>query len=78
MTKTEKTYDALQDRIVSEQFSLQCDQKLAVFLKERGCKDLDSLARTADLYLKAQGLTRLARGKEETAHVKSGTPTKGS
>ncbi|KAL1457339.1 hypothetical protein MTO96_043513, partial [Rhipicephalus appendiculatus] len=51
-----------------------CNQKLAVFLKERGCKDLDSLAETADHYLEAQGLTHLARGIEETAYRKSGTP----
>lgn len=78
MAKTEKTYDALRDRVVSEQFLLQCDQKLAVFLKERGCKDLDSLAKTADLYLEVQGLTHMARGKEETEYMKSGTPTKES
>ncbi|KAL1466589.1 hypothetical protein MTO96_026568 [Rhipicephalus appendiculatus] len=54
----------------------QCNQKLAVFLKERGCKDLDSLAESADDYLEAQGLTDLARGVEDTAYSKSGTPAK--
>ncbi|KAH6932381.1 hypothetical protein HPB50_005097 [Hyalomma asiaticum] len=73
MAKTERTYDALRDRVVSEQFLLECDERLAIFLKERGCKDLNSLAETADHYLEAQGLTSLAKGKQESAYTKSGT-----
>ncbi|KAH6924536.1 hypothetical protein HPB50_019385 [Hyalomma asiaticum] len=73
MAKTERTYDGLRDRVVSEQFLLQCDGKLAIFLKERGCEDLNSLAETADHYLEAQGLTSLAKGQLESADTKSGT-----
>ncbi|KAH6922610.1 hypothetical protein HPB50_017284 [Hyalomma asiaticum] len=65
MAKTEGTYDALRDRVVSEQL-IQCDEKLAIFLNERGCKDLNSLAETADHYLQAQG-------QQESAYTKSGT-----
>ncbi|XP_072140178.1 uncharacterized protein [Dermacentor andersoni] len=64
MAKTEKTYDALRDKIVSEQFLLRCDERLAIFLKERGCRGLDKLAVAADHYLEAQNLTNIARGKE--------------
>ncbi|KAL1484481.1 hypothetical protein MTO96_050032 [Rhipicephalus appendiculatus] len=51
--------------MVSEQFLRRCDERLAVFLKERGCNNLDTLATTADQYLEAQGIVNLARGKEE-------------
>ncbi|KAH7986000.1 hypothetical protein HPB52_025272 [Rhipicephalus sanguineus] len=65
LAKTAKTYEALRDKIVSEQFLRRCEEKLAIFLKERGCDDLDTLAKTADQYLEAQGIINLARGKEE-------------
>lgn len=71
LAKIERTYDALKDRVVWEQFLRRCDQKLAVFLKERGFKDLSNLAATEDHYLEAQGLAHLARGREENAYVKS-------
>ncbi|KAM7300391.1 uncharacterized protein ISCGN_020955 [Ixodes scapularis] len=65
MAKTEHTYDALRDKIVSEQFLKQCHEKLAIFLKERGCQGLDKLAEATDHYLEAQGLTNLGKYKEE-------------
>ncbi|KAM7306524.1 uncharacterized protein ISCGN_010227 [Ixodes scapularis] len=65
MAKTEHTYDALRDKIVSEQFLKQCHEKLAIFLKERGCQGLDKLAEATDHYLEAQGLTNLGKNKEE-------------
>ncbi|KAH7968344.1 hypothetical protein HPB52_007952 [Rhipicephalus sanguineus] len=76
MAKTERRYDALRNRAVSEQFLLHCEQKLAIFSKERGCQDLDNLAETAGNCLEAQGLTHLARGKDGTAYTKSWTPAK--
>ncbi|KAH7945693.1 hypothetical protein HPB49_014314 [Dermacentor silvarum] len=72
LDKTEKTYDALRNKAVSSQFLRRCDQKLAIFRKDEGSKGLDSLAETADHYLEAQGLTNLARGREEKVYVKSG------
>ncbi|XP_049267363.1 uncharacterized protein LOC125756539 [Rhipicephalus sanguineus] len=63
MAKTERTYDALRDKIVSEQFLAQCHEKLTVFLKERNCEGLDKLAEAADHYLEAQGLINLGKGQ---------------
>lgn len=83
LAKTPKTYDALRDKMVSEQFLRRCDEKLAVFLKERGCHNLDTLATTADQYLEAQGIVNLARGKDEkgkpmaTAKVDTVSESKG-
>ncbi|KAL1421348.1 hypothetical protein MTO96_023184 [Rhipicephalus appendiculatus] len=51
--------------MVSEQILRQCDERLAVFLKEQGCNNLDTLATTADQYLEVQGIVNLSRGKEE-------------
>ncbi|XP_037576724.1 uncharacterized protein LOC119458940 [Dermacentor silvarum] len=76
MAKTEKTYEALRDKIVSEQFLLRCDERLAIFLKERGCRDLDKLAEATDHYLEAQGLSNLARGKEERETSKAALQSK--
>ncbi|XP_077541271.1 uncharacterized protein LOC144153512 [Haemaphysalis longicornis] len=42
-----------------------CHEKLAIFLKERGYKDLDQLVEAADQYLEAQGLNNLARSRED-------------
>lgn len=65
MAKTERTYEDLRDIIISEQFLRRCHEKLAVFLKERGCRGLDKLAETADHYLEAQGLINLGKSKED-------------
>ncbi|XP_072145387.1 uncharacterized protein [Dermacentor andersoni] len=78
MAKTEKTYDALRDKIVSEQFLLRCDERLAIFLKERGCRGLDKLAEAADHYLEAQNLTNLTRGKEDRGISKAALQSKNS
>lgn len=48
LAKTPKTYEALRDSVVSEQFLRRCEAKLAIFLKERRRRDLDTLAKTAD------------------------------
>lgn len=63
MAKTDRTYDALRDKIVSEQFLAQCHEKLAVFLKERNCESLEKLAEATDHYLEAQGLINLGKCK---------------
>lgn len=59
--KAERTYDALRDKIVSEQFLKRCHEKLTIFLRKRGCQGLDKLTEAADHYLKAQGLLHLGR-----------------
>ncbi|KAM7284642.1 uncharacterized protein ISCGN_001736 [Ixodes scapularis] len=65
MAKTERTYDALRDKIVSEQFLKRCHEKLTIFLRERGCQGLDKLAEAADHYLEAQGLVHLGRTNKD-------------
>ncbi|KAH6919574.1 hypothetical protein HPB50_029438 [Hyalomma asiaticum] len=65
LANTPKTYDTLRYDIVSEQFVGRCDDRLAVFIKERGCRSLDMLATTADQYIGAQGATNLARRREK-------------
>lgn len=65
LAKTPKTYDALRDKMISEQFLRRCDERLAIFLKERGSNNLDILATTADQYLETQGIVNLVRGKED-------------
>ncbi|XP_040061524.1 uncharacterized protein LOC120836604 [Ixodes scapularis] len=70
MAKTERTYDALRDKIVSEQFLKRCHEKLTIFLRERGCQGLDKLAEAADHYLEAQGLVHLGRtNKDQEAQL---------
>lgn len=44
----------LKEQMTSEQFLRTCSNRLAVFLKERSCVTLKSLAKNADLYLEAQ------------------------
>ncbi|KAL1471801.1 hypothetical protein MTO96_039716 [Rhipicephalus appendiculatus] len=58
--------------MVSERFLRRCDERLAVFLQERECNNLDTLATTADQNLEAQGINNLAKGKE--AREEKGKP----
>lgn len=62
---TIKTFEGLRDRMVAEQFLRRCSTKLSIFLKERDCKNPESLAVTADHFLEAQGQTSLSSSKEE-------------
>ncbi|XP_040070203.1 uncharacterized protein LOC115319763 [Ixodes scapularis] len=66
MARTKRTYDALRDKIVSEEFLNKFHEKLSIFIKERGCQGLDKLAETADHYLEAQGLVNLGKKTGET------------
>ncbi|KAM7305786.1 uncharacterized protein ISCGN_015682 [Ixodes scapularis] len=72
MAKTERTYDALRDKIVSEQFLKRCHEKLTIFLRERGCQGLDKLAEAADHYLEAQGLVHLGRTNKDQEEIWTG------
>lgn len=74
LAKTSRTYEALRDKIVSEQFLSKCHDKLAIFLKERGYQTLDQLAENADNYLEAQGLTNLGKRREEKESGKPPVP----
>lgn len=62
----DKTFEALRDNVLVEQFLLTCSSKLAIFLRERDCQGLDDVAAKADLFLEAQGQpsTSKQRGDE--------------
>lgn len=65
MSNTEKTYEKLRERMVTEQFLACCNSKLAVFLKERSLKTLEEMTTAADQYCEAQRLKNLGKVKEE-------------
>lgn len=45
---TKKTFESLNDRIVSEQFLKNCHTKLSVFIEDSNCEKLDDSATTTD------------------------------
>lgn len=71
--KIPETFEALRDKIISEQFLRRCPTKLSVFLKERGCATLEILASSADQYFEAQGLTRWHKPKDTGQTFRSGS-----
>ena len=50
LSKTEKTFEALKDLIVKEQFINSCPEELAVHLCERASETLEEMAKIADQY----------------------------
>ncbi|XP_040075237.1 uncharacterized protein LOC120847507 [Ixodes scapularis] len=67
-----KTFEALKDLIVAEQFLKYCHPMLSVFLKERNCKTLENMAVTADHFLEAQGQTNLAKRNNDSLNSNKG------
>ena len=57
LTGTSKSYDALKDLIVRQQFLDQVNPGLAIFLKERtsSCKSVQGMVEMADVYVAAHG-----------------------
>ena len=53
LSHTEKTYEALEDLLVREQFLNSCSKNLAVFLKERSPKSTEEMAQLAEMYREA-------------------------
>ena len=53
LSKTAKSFDALEDLLIREQFLNSCNKNLAVFLKERSPKSTDEMAQLAEMYLEA-------------------------
>ncbi|KAH7961033.1 hypothetical protein HPB52_001218 [Rhipicephalus sanguineus] len=49
--------------MIGEQFLEGCSMRLRVFLKERNCKTLDALAKSADCFIEAQHLTNMSKEK---------------
>ncbi len=55
MAKTEKTYDALKDLLLREQFLNCCNEPLSLFLKERKPTKVSEMAHFAEQYSDAHG-----------------------
>ena len=53
LSKTEKTYEGLQNLFVKEQFYKACFKELAVYLREKAPEELDEMYKLADQYLVA-------------------------
>ena len=51
----DKTFKGVSELMVREQFTNSCPKDVSVFLKERGPKDLEELAKLAEQYLNAHG-----------------------
>ncbi|XP_077531154.1 uncharacterized protein LOC144143244 [Haemaphysalis longicornis] len=61
MANVQKTFEALRDQMIGEQFIRCCHPKLVIFLKERECKTLNDLAETTDRFIEAQNLSNLGK-----------------
>lgn len=69
----ERTFEALRDRVLVEQFLLTCSNRLSVFLRERDCQTLDEVASKADLFLEAQTQTGASKTKTDELTKKPST-----
>lgn len=69
----ERTFEALRDKVLVEQFLQSCSSRLSVFLRERDCHTLEEVASKADLYLEAQIPTGASKPKVEELAKKSST-----
>ena len=56
LSNMKKDYESLVDLMLREQFSLSCNKELSVFLKERKCTSIDSMAEAAERYTEAHGI----------------------
>lgn len=63
LSGTERTYEAIRNRIIGEQFLNCCNADLVDFLKERRLQALDDLAESTDAYIEEQGLENLGEMK---------------
>ncbi|XP_042149961.1 uncharacterized protein LOC120847418 [Ixodes scapularis] len=68
----EKTFEALRDQVLVEQFMLTCSSKLAVFLRERDSQTLEDVAAKADLFLEAQTPSSSIRQKSDEVTTRQG------
>lgn len=74
----DKTFEALRDNVLVEQFLLTCSSKLAIFLRERDCQGLDDVAAKADLFLEAQGQPSTSKQKGDEMAIKESAVGKGN
>ena len=73
MSHTERDFDSVRDLIVAEQFMVNCNSQLALFLREKNCKTLEAMAEAADIFMEAKRLKNLltVRDKCEETSVKA-------
>ena len=66
LAEVKETYEGLQAFLVRERFLDSCDDRLALYLRERSVKGLDEVVTLADHYIDA----RMTRGgsKDQAAH----------
>ena len=56
LSGVERTYEALEDLLVQEQYITTCGQELAIFLRERVPKDVKEMTRLAEQYIEARDI----------------------
>ncbi|KAH7944001.1 hypothetical protein HPB52_014242 [Rhipicephalus sanguineus] len=61
------TFDCLRDAMIAQQFVASCCASVLIFLKERNCRTLDSLAKNPDRFTEAQNFTTLGKEKAPQA-----------
>ena len=73
MAKVEKSYEAICDFMVRDQFLDSCSRELYVHLKPKTFKDLEEMDREADLFAEARGgiSSCVAKGQRENKDNKS-------
>uniref|UniRef100_L7LYC0 CCHC-type domain-containing protein n=1 Tax=Rhipicephalus pulchellus TaxID=72859 RepID=L7LYC0_RHIPC len=65
LAKVDKSFSALRDLIIAEQFVKGCSPALRVFLKERNRRTIQELSQAADNFVEAQSLLNLGRERPE-------------
>ena len=78
LTGIESTYEGLKSMLVRERFVDSCDDRLALYLRERSPTDLDEVVSLADHYLNARfnkGIhNREANGDKRTFYDRNSRP----
>ena len=69
-----KTFKGVSELMVREQFTNSCPKDVSVFLKERSPKDLEELAKLAELYLNAHGKKLSTKAPVTKQDVKTSLP----
>ncbi|XP_042144991.1 uncharacterized protein LOC121835113 [Ixodes scapularis] len=78
VAEVEKSFVALRETMLIEQFIKTCSSKLTVFLKERDCTTLDDLAGKADVFLEAQVQPSNEKAKGDEREFNASMRTSGS
>ncbi|XP_040065074.1 uncharacterized protein LOC120838968 [Ixodes scapularis] len=78
VAEVEKSFVALRETMLIEQFIKTCSSKLTVFLKERDCTTLDDLAGKADVFLEAQVQPSYEKAKGDEREFNASMRTSGN